>query len=317
MKLTIVNNEFCKFERNKLTISNKCSREEWLKIGEGLKLVEGSVQFWIGDWARHGDKNGYYTDTKTYDEIEEITGYSHQAIKDMKYVANNIESSRRRDDISFNHYREVAKLESDKQELFLNRASEEKLSVRELRREIEKEKYLINIKEKPLPDNKYRVVYADPPWNYGNSGLDEYGHAERHYDTMTLEQISGLPIETIASNDAVLFLWATSPMLEDAFCVINSWGFKYKTSFVWDKIKHNFGYYNSVRHELLLIATRGSCLPDIKELHDSVIQYERTEHSEKPDCFRNLIESLYTHGKKIELFARNKSEGWDIWGNQV
>jgi hypothetical protein len=110
-----------------------------MKIGEGLRLVEGSVQFWIGDWARFGEKNGYYADSKTYDEIEEITGYSHQAIKDMKYVAESIPSSRRRDDISFSHHREVASQSEDKQELFLSRAAEEKLSIRELREEIRKE----------------------------------------------------------------------------------------------------------------------------------------------------------------------------------
>jgi len=119
MQLTVINNEFCKFEKNKLTISQKCSRDEWLKIGEGLKLVEGSVQFWIGDWARYGEKNGYYTDSKTYDEIEEITGYDRKTIQNFKHVASSIDSSLRKEDVTFGHHNLVTALTPEKQELFL------------------------------------------------------------------------------------------------------------------------------------------------------------------------------------------------------
>lgn len=169
---------------------------------------------------------------------------------------------------------------------------------------------------RPLPTDKYRIIYADPPWNYGNSGLDEYGHAERHYPTMTIAELCEMPIKDIAEDDSVLFMWVTSPMLKDAFPVIKSWGFEYKTSFVWDKVKHNYGYYNSVRHEFLLVCTRGSCLPDIKDKHDSVISIERSDkHSEKPEYFRKLIDSLYLSGNRIELFAREKVDGWDCYGN--
>tara|TARA_R100001530_G_C4297933_1_gene149727 strand:- start:496 stop:1122 length:627 start_codon:yes stop_codon:yes gene_type:complete len=168
-----------------------------------------------------------------------------------------------------------------------------------------------------LPTDKYRIIYADPPWNYGNSGLDDYGHAERHYPTMSIQELCEMEVSDILDDNAVLFLWVTSPLLEDSFKIIKAWDFKYKTSFVWDKVKHNFGYYNSVRHEFLLIATKGSCIPDIKKLHDSVVSIERTKHSEKPEYFRSLIDELYPHGKRIELFARNKYENWDDWGNEL
>jgi hypothetical protein len=139
MQLTVINNEFCKFEKNKLTISQKCTRDEWMKIGEGLKLVEGSVQFWIGDWARFGEKNGYYTDSKTYDDIEEKTGYDRSTIQTFKSVANSVPSLLRNKDLSFNHHKEVSSLSEEKQKQFLDRAAEEKLSVRELREEIRKD----------------------------------------------------------------------------------------------------------------------------------------------------------------------------------
>jgi N6-adenosine-specific RNA methylase IME4 len=99
--------------------------------------------------------------------------------------------------------------------------------------------------------------------------------------------------------------------------VIRAWGFTYKAAFIWDKIKHNMGHYNSVRHELLLICTRGSCQPDVQTLFDSVQSIERTRHSAKPAEFRTIIDTIYPHGPRLELFARTTAEGWDAHGNQV
>ena len=184
-------------------------------------------------------------------------------------------------------------------------------------REVKHEEAKANTK--PLPDGKYRVFYADPPWSYGNSGsgIDQYGPAERHYSAMTIAELCAMDVKDIAADNAVLFLWVTSPLLDECWPVIKAWGFEYKTSFVWDKIKHNFGHYNSVRHELLLVCTRGSCTPDTKELIDSVQTIERGEHSEKPERFREIIEQLYPTGKRIELFARKKTKGWMTYGNEV
>ena len=177
-------------------------------------------------------------------------------------------------------------------------------------------------------EGKYRVFYADPPWQYSDRLVESYGAAEHHYPTLSLDQLCGeedlpngrtLPamIDGASAKDAVLFLWVTSPLLNDAQRVIESWGFEYKSSFIWDKVKHNYGHYNSVRHEVLLIAVRGSCLPDEKKLHDSVVSIERTgRHSEKPEYFRQLIDRLYPHGNRLELFAREEHEGWKAWGNE-
>lgn len=173
----------------------------------------------------------------------------------------------------------------------------------------------------PLPSDKYRVIYADPPWSYGNSGVigdDNYGRAARHYPSMTIEELRamGPAVRAMVEDDAVLFLWVTSPLLEECFPVIHAWGFRYKTSFVWDKVRHNFGHYNSVRHELLLVCTRGSCTPDTPTLYDSVQTIERSEvHSQKPEAFRAIIDALYTHGRRIELFSRAAAAGWEAWGN--
>lgn len=169
-------------------------------------------------------------------------------------------------------------------------------------------------------DNKYRVIYADPAWSYNDKqDTNVLGGAQKHYLTMTTSQICELPINTISEKDAVLFLWVTSPLLEDGLRVINEWGFKYKSSFIWDKVGHNMGHYNSVRHEFLLIATRGSCTPDKKQLFDSVQSIEKTnKHSQKPKEFMDIIDTLYTHGERIELFAREAhSKAWSVWGNEL
>lgn len=174
----------------------------------------------------------------------------------------------------------------------------------------------------PPLDGQYRVIYADPPWQYNDSGVgadgDIFGKAERHYDTLSIDALCALPVANHVGPDAVLFLWVTSPLLEECFPVINAWGFSYKTSIVWDKVAHNYGHYVSVRHELLLIATRGSCTPDRPTpMPDSVMSIPRSQvHSEKPAAFRELIERLYD-GPRLELFARAACDGWTTWGDQA
>ena len=172
----------------------------------------------------------------------------------------------------------------------------------------------------PLPEGKYQVIYADPPWPYTNMqhGIDEQETTlDNHYPTMSISDICNLSVRELSGDNSVLFIWTTSPFLEDTFTIIDAWGFEYKASIIWDKVKHNVGYYVSVRHEFLLICTRGSCLPDNPKLYDSVQTIERSNtHSQKPEAFYKIIEDLY-RGKKIELFARNKREGWEAWGNEL
>ena len=171
-----------------------------------------------------------------------------------------------------------------------------------------------------LPDAKYRVIYADPPWFYNDkadAGSVQHGGTGIHYPSMMIAELCALPIQALAEDHAVLFLWVTSPLLFEAAPVIKAWGFTYKASFVWDKVRHNMGHYNSVRHEFLLLCTRGSCTPDVGRLFDSVQAVERTEHSTKPEQFREIIDTLYPHGKRLELFARRSVPGWDSFGHEA
>ena len=178
----------------------------------------------------------------------------------------------------------------------------------------------INQKTTKFPDGKYRIIYADPPWRYNDrcseGGIQAHG-VEIHYPTMSLSELKALDIPNLAADNSVLFLWVTSPLLEDGLELCRAWSFSYKAQFIWDKIKHNMGHYNSVRHEILLVCTRGSCTPDNIKLYDSVQTIERTTHSKKPEQFRKIIDDIYRQGKRIELFARgNVPEGWVAWGNE-
>jgi len=301
---------FCELNKTNLTFKRDVSKDEWMSVFQALKQVEGCVQFWIGDCLAYRQQKW-----GMYDDIAEETGYADRTLRLVKETAEKIESGRRLPELSFSHHVEVASLPPEKQELFLNKAVEENLSVRELREEIRRDKVEKSFAELPL--GKYRVIYADPPWEYGNSMPSYFTEQADHYQLMSLDEICSLDIKSLTEDDAVLFLWVTSPILRDSFKVVDAWGFNYKASFIWDKVKHNMGHYNSVRHEILLVCTKGACTPDNIKLYDSVQSIERTEHSSKPEIFRNIIDTLYTHGRRIELFARNKAEGWDVFGNEA
>jgi N6-adenosine-specific RNA methylase IME4 len=171
-----------------------------------------------------------------------------------------------------------------------------------------------------LPDAKYRVIYADPPWSYGDkadAGAVQSQGAAHHYPTMSIAELCALDIRTICEPNAVLFLWTTSPLLFECAPVILAWGFDYRASIVWNKAAHNMGHYVSVQHEFLLIGVRGSCMPDTSKLLPSVVTMKRGAHSVKPGHFRQMIDTMYPHGKRIELFARSRVQGWDAYGYEA
>ena len=191
-----------------------------------------------------------------------------------------------------------------------------KASIKKVYNEIRKQERLEQNKATEWPEGKYRVIYADPPWQYGDE-RSGYGGAIDHYNTMSIEELCQMPVASLAEDNAILFLWATAPLLPEALELVEAWGFTYKTNIVWDKVRPNLGNYTSVRHEHLILAVKGSGVPDNTERFDSVQTVERVgRHSEKPEEFRNIIETLYTYGNKVELFARKKIDGWVSYGNE-
>lgn len=168
--------------------------------------------------------------------------------------------------------------------------------------------------------SRFDLVYADPPWRYEFNQTDNRV-IENQYPTMALEDICAMPVSDITIPNAVLFLWATFPKLEEAFQVVNAWGFKYRTAIVWDKVRMGQGIYTRQQTELLLIAIKGNMYsPESNYAGNfrSLVSIERSQnHSEKPKEFYGIIEGLYPDCTKVELFARNKRDGWYSWGNQA
>jgi N6-adenosine-specific RNA methylase IME4 len=164
----------------------------------------------------------------------------------------------------------------------------------------------------------YGVIYADPPWRFEPrsriTGMDRA--ADNHYPTMPLEEIKALPIP--AAPDCVLFLCATAPMLPQALEVMAAWGFTYRTHMVWVKDRTGTGYWVRSRHELLLIGTRGEApAPAPGDQPVSVVFASVTRHSSKPAEFAAMIERMFPNVPRIELFARVRRPGWDVWGDEA
>jgi len=165
----------------------------------------------------------------------------------------------------------------------------------------------------PLPEGVFDVIYADPPWEYY---LPLRGSPEMHYPVMSTDEICKLKVP-IAEN-AILFLWATNPKLEDALKVMKTWGFTYKTNMVWVKDRIGTGYYFRGQHELLLVGVKGNVGVPLEENRPpSVLVASVREHSRKPDIVYEIIERMYPNGRYLELFARGKRPNWTSWGIEI
>ncbi len=174
-----------------------------------------------------------------------------------------------------------------------------------------------------LPNKKYKIIYADPAWTYEDKALAGNRGAGCKYDLMTIEEMCNLPIKELADKDCVLFMWITMPKLNECFELIKAWGFEYKTvAFTWIKTNNNgkpfigMGRWTRANAELCLLATKG----EPKRINASISQIVLSKigkHSSKPYEVYNRIENLMGDLSRIELFSRQKREGWDAWGNEV
>lgn len=182
-------------------------------------------------------------------------------------------------------------------------------------------------RQQALPDKRYGVIYADPEWRFEpysrDSGMDR--SADNHYPTSGLDEIMARPVQNIAADDSVLFLWATVPMLPHALAVMSSWGFNYKSHTIWRKAASHkaglvlgTGYWFRNAHELLLVGTRGKVpAPAMGDQWPSMLDAEPMRHSQKPAIFHELIEAYFPNLPKIELNAREARPGWDLWGYEA
>ena len=172
---------------------------------------------------------------------------------------------------------------------------------------------------------KYSIIYADPPWKYKVYSPKGLGRsAESHCPTMDTADICSLPVQELAEKDCALFLWVTLPCLLDGLSVLKAWGFTYKTiAFVWvkqnkvsDSLFWGMGYWTRSNCEFCILATKGHPKRVSAGVHQ-VIMSHIEEHSKKPQEARERIVQLMGDVSRIELFARQKTDGWDVWGNEV
>jgi N6-adenosine-specific RNA methylase IME4 len=178
----------------------------------------------------------------------------------------------------------------------------------------------LGARQQALPDKKYGVILADPEWEHvawSDAGLAKA--AANHYPISSIETIKARPVASIAAADCVLFMWTTVPHLAQAFDVIVTWGFEYKTCAIWNKTypgaQQGMGYWFRINHEILLVATRGNVpAPAPGTQFGSVFSSTPGDHSVKPDWQYELIESYFPTLPKIELNARRAREGWQSWG---
>ena len=176
------------------------------------------------------------------------------------------------------------------------------------------------------PDRRYAIVYADPPWDYkgqlqhAGPGSGDSGGAIRHYPTVQLSDLMELNVAEITADDALLFMWATSPHLDQAIDLGKAWGFAWATvAFIWDKQRVNPGFYTMSQCELCLVFKRGR-IPAPRGARNvrQLVSERRAEHSRKPIEVRRRIEEMFPRQRKIELFARDADiHGWDTWGAEI
>jgi len=204
---------------------------------------------------------------------------------------------------------DLARMEPEQQrqvaeKLLRGEASKVKMAAQLMRREV---------LPPSLPPGKFRTIYADPPWPFDDTATR--GAAENHYPTMSIAEISALPVHELAAKDAHLYLWTTNSHLHDAFHVVTAWGFEYKTLITWVKPQIGLGHYFRGATEHILFCVRGG-LPMVKVGERNWFEAPRQEHSRKPELFYELIERC-SPGPRVELFARKEREGWVAWGNEV
>ena len=290
--------------------------EDWQAIGQVLGRAERSVQWWMGDWWRYGEHAYGERAAQALD-----SRWSFQTWADAGWVASAIGTSRRREVLSFSHHKEVAALNPDEQDRWLDAAETEGWTRNDLRSEIRRARASLVAAATFLPAGKYAVLLADPPWQYDFVEADNRA-IENQYPTLTADEIAcyedatGRPIADLPADDAVLYLWATNPKLTEAVRVMEGWGFRYVTNLVWVKDRVGMGYWARQRHELVLIGVRGHFSPPPEHLRpDSVIEAPRTGHSVKPLAIHDLIDSVWPGAPKVEVFGRATREGWAVFGN--
>jgi N6-adenosine-specific RNA methylase IME4 len=295
----------------------------WLNAMQFAGAAAESAPYWWGDLMRYAESRADWAERLS--QALEVSGLAKQTLLNYTSICNRVEEPERRLAPSVGHAAEVAPLPRAEQTKWLESARTEGWTVRDLRLELRAAKRRRIIDGQATLEGMFRLLYADCPWLYNDRPPSGSG-AQAHYPGMTIEQLCALPVAVHALPNAAMGFWVTAPMLYEEcstgvpgpFAVIKAWGFTPKTQIIWDKVEHGWGNYVSVRHEILVICTRGSCTPDRPTpMIDSVITARpEPEHSAKPAIFRQTLERLWD-GPYLELFASEPVAGWTVFGNDA
>lgn len=317
----------CTLSPTGMQLPDDLSFDEWVEVGRKLSLLGKAHQWWVGDWLHYGEHKW----GEKYAQAMDETGWAYQTLRDAAWVSGRFELSRRRDNLSWSHHREVAALDPPEAEELLEAAERGGWTRNELRQAVKTYKRQLavpkdeetgepletcsvsDLAELVMRGKRFSTIYADPPWPYQNQATR--AATSNHYGVMTLEDIAALPVRELTTENAHLHLWTTNAFLFDARAIMEAWGFEYKSCFVWVKPQMGIGNYWRVSHEFLLFGVKGS-LPFADRGQMSWRQWDRTRHSEKPYEMYQLIEKV-SPGPYLELFARRQVEGWTSWGNEI
>jgi len=300
-----------------LTVKGKPTFDDHLACGEFLRRAYLRSPWQLADWLRYGDDRQDWADR--IEQAQELTGLARQTLVNLRALAR-VAPAQRRPDVDANLYYPISGELPAVQDEILDKAVEEGWGRREVREEVRTRKRAATIQGQAALEGQYRVWLADPPWTYGQA-QPSGSSSSKHYPVMSIDQLCELPVKAHTTPDAVLGLWVPAPLLYDdpgPYDVLRAWGFVYKALLVWDKVRGAGGFYTEGSVELFLICTRGSCTPDLpRELPRSVYVERKTEHSAKPDFFRQYLDKHWPEGARVELFGRKPAAGWRVFGNDA
>lgn len=295
--------EHFKLTATGMLITGKPTIEQWTGIGIVLKRMSDATPYAIGEWLAYGYSRKEWQ--SLLDEAIDATGLSQKTLLNQVSVVRSVGVHEREIAPSPSHASAVQGLPRPEQTKYLQRARDEGLTREELRRHIRADKRSQVIDGKAEMAGMFRVFYADP-WPSG----------------LSVTELCKMPVAAHAERNAVLFLWVPA---SQAFAnpgareVIEAWGFRPTSGMVWDKVRGESGEYVRVHHKHLVIATRGQCPPENPECRPDSVQVFRREsdHADNPKEFRQFIQKMYPKGRRVELFAMAKVEGWVCLGHNA
>jgi N6-adenosine-specific RNA methylase IME4 len=306
------------------------SEADWRDAGALLGKIERSVSWWLGDWWAFGEAR--YGQRKAIVEAEDWEGPAYQTCRDAAWISEAFALSRRRDNLSFGHHKEVAALPPDEADALLDWAegtiadTGKPRSTRELRGEVSRRRAKVGnapssatcvIEDLQIlieRGEKFGTIYADPPWLYDNQGTR--AATGNHYLGLTVDELCAMPIAQLAADDAHLHLWTTNGFLFECPRIFAAWGFEFRSTLVWVKPQLGIGNYWRNSHEFLLTAIRGNAKRFNDHSMTSWIQCDRGKHSAKPEQVRAMVERA-SPSPRLELFGRLWCDGWKVFGNQI